>query len=152
MVSENGLYDLHEQLDSLEHQVASAIESGNIADLKQVFPKFLDFNENHLKQEEDVMMPSIQAMAKAGEPMKKYMVEDILPTVSESDDFEFFVKYANKVLEKHDGGMPRVRVFDHALWAAATPAQWAVWNKWIEESLEDGKLYAELQSLIKDEQ
>jgi len=148
-VSENGLFGLHEQLDDLEMQVDNAIEKGDMNSLKSAFPEFMAFNEQHLSKEEDVMMPSIQSMSEAGEPMKKYMVEEILPTAAESDDFEFFLKYANKMLEKHHGGMPRARVFDHALWAASTPAQWSVWSTWIEESLEDGKLYAEIQSFIE---
>ena len=148
LASDNGLYDLHEELELMENQVSAALDSDDMDGLKGSFPAFVKFNEEHLQHEEDIMMPNVQKMAKAGEPMKKYMVEEILPTVLD-DDFEFFVKYANQMLEKYDGGMPRARVFDHALWAAATPDQWKVWTKWIEESLSDKAIYAEIQGLTE---
>ena len=76
------------------------------------------------------------------------MCEEIFPTVSGSVDWEFFIKYSNEILEKHHGGMPRVRVFDHALWAAATPEEWAIWRGWIEETLTEGS-YKELLAVLE---
>jgi len=148
IVTQQGLYNLHGNLESLETSVSTAIESGDMDALQADYPKFMEENEAHLKQEEDVMMPSIKKMMMAQEPLKKFMCEEILPTVTGSaEDWEFFVKYANQVLEQHHGGMPRARVLDHALWAAATPDEWTVWNAWIRETLSE-KTYGELQAVL----
>lgn len=92
-------------------------------------------------------MPAIMQMMKAGEPLKKYMIDDILAVIVNSPDYEFWIKYANQVLEKHHGGMPRARVFDHALWAAATPDQWQQWEEWIKDTLKD-ETYEELKQVL----
>jgi hypothetical protein len=147
IVSKNGLYDLHTQLDSLEQTVSDAMASEDMDGLIVAFPKYMESNEAHLAKEENVMMPAIMTMMKAQLPLKQFMTQDILPTVTGSDDWEFFIKHANQVLEKHHGGMPRARVFDHALWGAATPEQWTVWNSWIKESLSE-PLYEELQAIL----
>jgi hypothetical protein len=75
------------------------------------------------------------------------MIAEILATVVNSPDFEFFIKYANEMLDKHNGGMPKARVFDHALWAVATPDQWNQWSGWMKESLAE-KTYEDLQSVL----
>lgn len=137
IVTNNGLHALHTQVDALEAAVNTAIAESDIAKLQEAYPKFMEFNEAHLKMEEDVMMPSIKKMMKAEKPLKKYMVQDILPTVKSSPDWEYFIRYANEILEKHSNGMPRAFVFDHALWAASSPEEWNVWSKWIEDSLSD---------------
>lgn len=123
------------------------MSSADLNAAKEAYPKFADSNEAHLKKEEMVMMPSIKKMKMAGKPLKKYMCQDILPLVSASPDFEFFIKYANRILEKHSGGMPKVRVFDHALWAAATPDQWRLWSGWMKEALSE-KAFAELEAVL----
>jgi hypothetical protein len=61
------------------------------------------------------------------------MMEEILPLVG--DDEEFFFKHACVTLEKHDGGMPRARVFVHALWAVSTPEQWSKRKKFVKGGL-----------------
>lgn len=147
IVSKEGLYDIHKELEASEEAVTKAIEKGDMGELKSVYAKFMEVNEAHLKKEEDVMMPSIKKMMMAKQPLKKFMCEDILPTVTGSPDWEFFIKYANVILEKYDGGMPRARVFDHALWAAATPEQWTAWSAWIQEALTE-KTFGELQACL----
>jgi len=147
IVSNEGLYGLHESLENLENAVSTATETGDMDTLKAEYPKFMQANEDHLKKEEDVMMPSIKAMMMAKKPLKKFMCEEILPTVAKSPDWEFFIKYANIILEKYDGGMPRARVFDHALWAAATQEQWTTWSAWMKESLTE-KTYAQLEAVL----
>lgn len=119
----------------------------NLDEAKSVYPKFAQENEAHLKKEENVMMPNVKKMKMAGKPLKKFMCQEILPLVTESPDFEFWVKYANRILEKHHNGMPRARVFDHALWAAATPEQWKIWSVWMKEALSE-KAYGELQAVL----
>ena len=147
-MTNEGLYNLHKELLHLEESVSNGIKVGDLDELKLVFPKFMEVNEAHLKKEEDVMMPSIQKMMMEKQPLKKFMCEEILPTVSGSVDWEFFIKYTNEILEKHHGGMPRVRVFDHALWAAATPEEWALWSTWIEETLKE-ETYNELLAVLE---
>jgi hypothetical protein len=147
IVTEQGLYGLHTDLDSLGAAVDKAIEKNDMKHLKLAYPKFMEVNEAHLKTEEDVMMPSIQKMMKAKEPLKKFMVVEILPTVKGSPDWEFFIKYANEILDKHNNGMPKARVFDHALWAAATSEEWTTWSAWMKEALTE-KTYAQLQAAL----
>ena len=67
--------------------------------------------------------------------------------MEDDPDFEFFVKYANKMLHAHPGNMPRVRVFDHALWACVEPNKWAIYDQWIKESVPPER-YAEVQRVI----
>jgi hypothetical protein len=93
------------------------------------------------------MMPKIMEMVKGGISLKKVMQEELLPMVSESLDFEFFVKFANEILEKHTENMPRVRVFDHALWAVSSPEGWKKYDQWIKETLKN-KSYQEVQAAI----
>ena len=148
IVTKNGLYELHTELDALEQAVSDAMAAMDMDALAVAFPRYMERNEAHLSKEESVMMPAIMTMMKAQLPLKQFMTQDILPTVTgNSDDWEFFVKHANQVLEKHHGDMARARVFDHALWAAATPEQWAIWNSWIKESLSE-TLYEELQAIL----
>jgi hypothetical protein len=93
------------------------------------------------------MMPNVMEMVKGGISLKKVMQEEILPMVSESLDFKFFVKFANEILEKHTENMPCVRVFDHALWAVSTPEEWKKYDQWIKETLTK-KSYKEVQAAI----
>ena len=76
------------------------------------------------------------------------MTEQVAPLVPK-EHMEFFIKFANQVLERHDGEhQTRVRVFDHALWSVATPEQWSQWNVWIKESLSEAK-YEQVQAAIQ---
>lgn len=147
VVTKEGLYNLHTELDKLEQNVQNAMSASDLAKAKEIYPEFSGQNEAHLKKEEAVMMPNIKKMMMAKKPLKKFMCTEILPLVTETPDFEFFVKYANEILEKHSGGMPRARVFDHALWAASTPEQWTKWNSWIKETLSE-KTYMELEAVL----
>lgn len=147
VVTKNGLYGLHSELDKVEKEVDVACKKSDLQALKTAFPAFQEMNESHLTKEEDIMMPSIMELKVAGEPMKKLMTQDILPLVSETPDYEFFVKFANEILEKHDGGMHRARIFDHALWAASTPEQWKEVDGWIKETLQEST-YNELHVML----
>eukprot|EP00523_Entomoneis_sp_CCMP467_P021177 CAMPEP_0168836962 /NCGR_PEP_ID=MMETSP0727-20121128/4882_1 /TAXON_ID=265536 /ORGANISM="Amphiprora sp., Strain CCMP467" /LENGTH=171 /DNA_ID=CAMNT_0008890371 /DNA_START=42 /DNA_END=554 /DNA_ORIENTATION=- len=53
IVTQQGLYNLHGNLESLETSVSTAIESGDMDALQADYPKFMEENEAHLKQEED---------------------------------------------------------------------------------------------------
>jgi len=144
----------HETLYELEEDVVDIFEKAPDMDrAKDIFPIFRKENEAHLTEEEDILMPSIQKMMKQGLPIKQYIKTDILPVLTmkeDKHDLEFFIRFANQVLERHDNvdGKPRVRVFDHGLWALATAEEWKVWSVWIKESLSPEK-YAEVEGVIE---
>jgi len=147
IAKEQGLYDDHVELNKLEEAVDAAFEKGDKKEIKEAFDAFAKANTSHLEKEESIMMPKIKEFIAGGHPMKKYMQEELLATVSD-DQMEHFIKFANEILEKHSEGEPRVRVFDHALKAASTPEQWAKWDAWIKESLSK-KSYKEVQDAIQ---
>lgn len=142
----------HGTLYELEEDVVDIFEKApDIDRAKDIFPIFLQENENHLKEEEDILMPAIQKMMKEGVPIKKYIRTDLLPVLQMKDgDLEFFIRFGNEILERHDNveGKPRVRVYDQAFWALATPEEWKVWNEWIKDSLSPEK-YAEVDGDIR---
>eukprot|EP00526_Cylindrotheca_closterium_P019637 CAMPEP_0113629792 /NCGR_PEP_ID=MMETSP0017_2-20120614/15471_1 /TAXON_ID=2856 /ORGANISM="Cylindrotheca closterium" /LENGTH=228 /DNA_ID=CAMNT_0000540215 /DNA_START=150 /DNA_END=839 /DNA_ORIENTATION=- /assembly_acc=CAM_ASM_000147 len=123
IATEKGLFSNHTELESKAAEVDSLLAESDADKALAAFNDFATFNEDHLKHEEDVMMPQVMKMAKSGVPLKKVMMDEILPMVGEEE--EFFLSHACSTLEKHSGGMPRARVFVHALWAASTPDQWA---------------------------
>jgi hypothetical protein len=147
IAEEEHLHDLHVSLEEKEHALTDAFEASDLEAVTSAFAAFDEFNLAHLKKEEAVMMPKVMEMVKGGISLKKLMVEELLPMVSESLDFEFFVKFANEILEKHPENMPRVRVFDHALWAVSTPDEWKKYDRWIKESLTP-TTYQEVQDVI----
>ena len=138
----NHLYEYEEDInDAFAHPTNVVSES-----VKATFASFKRENLHHLEVEEKVMMPSIMKLATSGKPMKKYMLEEIFPLIPD-ENLEFFIKFANEILQRHEDGMPRVRVFNHALWGVASTEQWYVWDQWIREVLNDDK-YNELQGAI----
>ena len=148
----------HATLYELEEDVVDIFERApDIQRAKEIYPIFRKENQEHLKEEEDILMPAIQRMMKKGVNIKKYIKTDILPVLLvDEGDMEFFLKFGNEVLERHDNveGKPRVRVFSHAFWAIASEKQWTQWNAWIKEALSDEK-YTEVDAAInawKDEQ
>lgn len=155
---EAGLRHSHDSLYELEEDVVDIFESApDIYRAKEVFPIFLAENLAHLKEEEDILMPAIGKMMKKGVNIKKYIKSDIIPVLLHKEgDMEFFLKFGNEILERHDNveGKPRVRVFDQAFWALASSEEWTEWSHWIQESLSPEK-YAEVNTAIcawKDEQ
>ncbi|CAB9502811.1 expressed unknown protein [Seminavis robusta] len=147
-----GLRDHHMNLYELEEDVVDIFDKApDIDRAREVYPIFRQENESHLKEEEDVLMPAIQKMIKSGVPVKKYIETDIIPLLlAKEGDMEFFIKFSNEVLIRHDNvdGKPRVRVWNHALWSVATPEQWKEWDAWIKEVLPEGK-YAEVDNAIQ---
>lgn len=153
-----GLRHHHSSLYELEEDVVDVFTNApDIQRAKEIYPLFREENEAHLKEEESILMPAIGKMKKAGVPIKKLILSDILPVLLASeDDMEFFVRFANESLQKVDTepDKPRVRVFGHALWALASAEQWKEWDAWIKDTLTEDK-YQELQKAIqayKDEQ
>lgn len=145
------LHEAHEELEATEKALdeAFASQSKDMAAIVQTaFAAFESANEAHLKHEEQVMMPKVQELVKKGHPMKKYMVQELLPAVT-ADDMEFFIKYAATKLEAASisGSMPRFRVFCHALWAVARPGEWKIWDAWIRDSV-SVETYHELEKAL----
>jgi Hemerythrin HHE cation binding domain len=143
VASKAGLRDKHITMTQLETELeAHFITHPDLQKAKQAWAKYATVNEAHLLEEENVMMPCVKGMAKGGKPVKLYMKTYFLPVITSDDAImERFLKFGNRVLERHDGvdGKPRVRVFDQAFWAVATPEQWSKWKVWIQESLSPSK-------------
>jgi hypothetical protein len=175
IATEQGLSTDHETLHSLEEAVSAVLSSSsnvNIDQLRAVWQTFAVENERHLQKEESIMMPKVMALKKAGHVLPDLMTQDVLGAIRSSrrpmddddggetkemetksaqkddDDMEFFIKYANVVLEQHAEGKPRARVFDHALWAVSTPDEWKHYNQWIQESTSP-KLYQSIRMAIE---
>lgn len=126
LATSEGLLDAHEQLEKKSQIVEKMFEDGSEGDMTKIlsaYEEFAQFNEGHLKKEETIMMPKVMEMKKQGQPLKKIMMEEILAAIEDSEE-AFFISHACKTLEKHHEGMPRARVFCHALWAASTESQW----------------------------
>jgi len=146
---ERDLRNQHNHLYKYEEDINAAFSNpSNVVSesVKAAFASFKSENLHHLEVEEKVIMPSIVKLAKSGEPMKKYMLEEIFPLIPD-ENLEFFIKFANEILQRHEGGMTWVRVFNHALWGVASAEKWYVWDQWIREVLNDDK-YNELQGAI----
>lgn len=147
-----GLRHHHRNLYELEEDVVDIFEKApDMERAKEIYPIFWKENEEHLKEEEDVLMPAIQKMVKKGVPVKKYIISDILPLLLVTEgDMEFFLRFANEVLARHDNvpGKPRVRVFDQAVWSVAKPEQWMEWKEYIKDSLPEEK-YQEVNTAIR---
>lgn len=145
----------HSTLYELEEDVVDVFENApDVQRAKEVYPIFREENVSHLEEEEEVLMPAIQRIIRHKFPVKKYIKTDILPVLLAHDgDMEFFIRFSNEILQKHDvvdgKPMPRVRVFDHALWALATSEQWTEWSAWIQDTVTPEK-YQELTTAIAD--
>lgn len=149
IAQKNGLRDDHNTLDVIEDGLTAACNNKNtsLEALKALWDEYKTAYLTHLKKEEGVMMPQVVQLKNRGENLTVIMQTEILPLVEDDPDFEFFVKYANKMLHAHPGNMPRVRVFDHALWACVEPSKWAIYDQWIKESVPPER-YAEVQRVI----
>ena len=98
---------------------------------------------------QDVMMPMVQKIAASGVNMKAVVAEHILPcavaAATERGGFSFFIGHAMKMLEKYPGGMPRARVFAHAVKSIASPDQWKDWHPIVKANLSPS-LYATIKA------
>ena len=153
-----GLRHQHSNLYELEEDVVDIFEKAPDVDrAKEVFPIFRQENENHLKEEEDVLMPEIRKMMKSGVQVKKLIQTEIVPVLLQNEgDIEFFVRFGNEVLARHESDeKTRVRVWNQALWSLATPEQWKEWKVWIKDSLSEennAEVNAAIQGFINEQQ
>jgi len=147
LAAKEGMIGDHDDLDDLEKTMDEAIEAHDIDQIREAFAAFKSENEAHLKKEESIMMPKIMEMTKANVNLKDMMVNELLAIVVDLPEFKFFVQHANYILDTHDGGMPRARAFDHALWVCATSEQWHLWNGWIKGAVSEER-YTEIMDAI----
>lgn len=145
VATSEGLTTAHEDLEDLERAVAEAVATKDLDKIKSAYAAFSEANENHMKHEEEVMMPKVQELAQQGKA-KDVMITHVLPLAT-AGDMTFFVGFAMRILEKHHGGNPRARVFAHALQAAATDKQWARWRKIVRRNL-TAEAYAKMKEEI----
>jgi hypothetical protein len=141
-----GMTTAHTHVHELEHKVDDALRTG--LGLATAFQAYREDNEKHLEAEEGVMMPKVMAMMKAGVPLRQVLREDIVSAAWSDEKFgPEFVQVAAEVLERHAGGMPRARVFLHALKALATQDQWNEWLPFVKKGLSPA-LYATMDEEI----
>lgn len=150
LADKKGLRHHHQHLYEYEEDIHDAFtHAADVSEaVKASYECFQKENLSHLEAEENAMMPAIQGLSKAGKPMKKFMCQEVFPLIP-ANEVEFFIKFANQVLVRHEGGMPRVRVFNHALWVVGTASnQWGEWEAWIQEVLPTEK-FGETRNAIE---
>eukprot|EP00405_Crypthecodinium_cohnii_P014427 CAMPEP_0206459634 /NCGR_PEP_ID=MMETSP0324_2-20121206/24290_1 /ASSEMBLY_ACC=CAM_ASM_000836 /TAXON_ID=2866 /ORGANISM="Crypthecodinium cohnii, Strain Seligo" /LENGTH=260 /DNA_ID=CAMNT_0053931217 /DNA_START=68 /DNA_END=850 /DNA_ORIENTATION=- len=129
------LQDAHGKLHEVETKLESAHEKKDLAEIKAAWKEFAEFNEQHLLEEEKIMMPKIGALKEAGENMRELFNKFLFPLATQSPDVAFFMTFAMQVLEVHHENQPRCRVFAHAVQFASTPEEWAKFHPLIKEGL-----------------
>ena len=132
-------------------ELNAAFETRDLFQVKGIFYDYKDAILALLKREDEVLMPKIYDMADRNLNLKKFMKRDILGAISDSFGFETFLRYGFTTLEKNHGGMPRVRVYGHALWTVASPKQWEKWQGWIQDSVST-QSFEELKVAIAESQ
>jgi len=122
-----GMHAAHANLQPIEQQLVQMVNDPRttLEMVRPVYAQFMQHNEAHLKNEEDVMMPCIKAMKEGGVNLVQVLQTDIMPCIWDNPDFGFWVQQAAVSLEKHHGGQPRALVFLHALMAVCGPERWA---------------------------
>jgi len=80
IATKNKLQDAHHELHDAEANLLTAMGSGEVERLRVAFEQFNKINLAHLEEEEKVMMPCIQKMAKAGDPLVAYLQNEIVST------------------------------------------------------------------------
>lgn len=73
VATENDLFSQHEDLEKKSSEISSLLDekSDDPDAILKIFDEFASLNEAHLKKEEDIMMPKVMEMKKAGVPLKK---------------------------------------------------------------------------------
>lgn len=136
VAKEKGLRLQHRALHEKEAAVGRALKRRSAKTLRDAWPAYREANEAHLAKEEEVMMPKVAELVKAGHNMPLAIRSHMLPAAGGDAHLSFFIEFAMRTLEKHHGGMPRARVFAHALAAAAgSEAEWARWRGHVQAGL-----------------
>mmetsp|Transcript_32863 Transcript_32863/g.68503 ORF Transcript_32863/g.68503 Transcript_32863/m.68503 type:complete len:258 (-) Transcript_32863:146-919(-) len=143
-------YQGYDAIVEREEELNGAFETEDLFQIKAFFFDFKDELLDLLTRQDEKLMPCVDDMADRRLDLKKFMKRDVLAGIARSFGFEFFVRYAVEILDKHHGGMPRVRVYGYALWAVATRKEWQQWKVWIQESVSESA-FQELEEVIKQE-
>jgi len=131
-----GLEAHHSQLNNATRIMEGYFYEKDYRSLISNWSNYRKLNEKHLIAEEEIMMPKVQEMHKLGFPIKKNLAEDIVSAAWDEVNFgSEFVQVACWVLEKHHGGMPRARVFIHALKSITDEQRWAKWLPYVKAGL-----------------
>lgn len=128
VVKAAGLRNAHLSVLGLERSIDRALGAlGSYSRLQETFRIYKEVNEEHLKEEEQVMMPTFKKLSNAGIDLRELVRASVLAALS-AEERAFFVSYGVRILEKFpEGGKPRTRVFVHALQAVADSAE--EWEK-----------------------
>jgi len=138
VATKEGLFDQHQALDKVEASMARASAKKNLAMMNGEVDLFAREMEDHLKKEEDVMMPKVQQMKKDGASSKKIMRNEVLALLwsKPDEEWDFFVTFACRTLAKRAMISP-LRTFCQALWGVATPAEWKKWSVTIQKAVSE---------------
>jgi hypothetical protein len=73
IATQENLLSAHDDLEKKSDEFAALLDETEIEPDKvlAVYNEFHKLNEDHLKHEEDIMMPKVMEMMKKGEPLKK---------------------------------------------------------------------------------
>ena len=145
--TKENFFSEYEALREQEESLNAAFETDDMFQIKASFYEFKDPLLLILEREDDKLMPCIDEMAERKLDLVKLMRKEIMQGASNTFGFEAFVRYALGTLEKHDGGLHRVRTYGLALWAVATHKEWKIWATWVEQSISPASM-EELEEAI----
>ena len=105
VASKHNLHQAHEALEAAEVALQQAFDNNNnLTAIQQAFSVYRAADEQHLQQEEQVMMPKVQKMVKDGHPMVsvvfiKEAIRFIEEPVLESESSQPFVFFCLRPLK-----------------------------------------------------
>lgn len=101
-----------------------ALTAGDAASLKAAYDTFADAYEEHMKAEEDMLMPLTQKVGATPAERAKVANQILVAPMEATGDFDFFIGWVVRMLVKHKPA-EAVRVFIWGLQYATTAAQYA---------------------------
>jgi len=165
-----------------EDDVNDAFLGDGYEDAVHSFQSYRSALLTRLDKLEKVLKPLLwQLKKKVGSDLcRQFVVDEVLPSIltqGHADDFQFFVQFANQVLDKKRDDEPRnarrrasrrgsagsgrrgsfiktsgALAFDHSLWVLATDFQWeSSWDLWIKSTVSEAT-YRQLQDAIESYQ
>lgn len=116
--------DAHARLASIERAVSRSLYSvfGSHAKLLTAYGHFKEMNEEHLKQVDEIMTPTIKKLNDDGADMRGLMRKSVLAALWD-DDRAFFVSYGTRVLKKYPVGAPSAAEFVKIMQTLADSAE-----------------------------
>eukprot|EP00039_Didymoeca_costata_P033267 m.41611 g.41611 ORF g.41611 m.41611 type:complete len:273 (+) comp9787_c0_seq2:85-903(+) len=124
-----GLSEQHEKDEELVKNVDAALEANDKEACKKAFIAWEEHQQEHLKQEEGIMMPITKVVADSPVGRSKVFHDEVMPAfVDQGEKFEMHLKWVIGLLAKYgtQSQPPEVgvRVFVHGLQHACNKAQW----------------------------